>query len=111
MAACFDFACTFRLLLSEELRSHNVGLERAELNSGNMSSSLASSTVDSYVSDVDDDDTEMVKLKPELPPLVWKDSSFQDQTLLALNQMRKNKHFCDVTLQVIIDVHCGCYLI
>ena len=42
----------------------------------------------------------MVRLKPERPRLIWKDGSFQENTLTALNYMRKNKHFCDVTLQV-----------
>ena len=54
----------------------------------------------SLISDAEDDDTEMVKLRPERPNLQWKDGAFQDQTLLALNQMRKNRNFCDVTLQV-----------
>ena len=54
-----------------------------------------------HVSDAEEDlDTEMVKLRPERPKLIWKDHGFQDSTLLALNHMRKNKHFCDVTLQV-----------
>ena len=52
-------------------------------------------------SDAEDDlDTEMVKLRPERPRLVWRDGGFQDNTMMALNHMRKNKHFCDVTLQV-----------
>ena len=50
--------------------------------------------------DDDDLDTEMVRVKPERPRLIWKDGSFQENTLTALNYMRKNKHFCDVTLQV-----------
>ena len=54
------------------------------------------------VSDAEDDDTEMVKLKPEMPNLVRKDQGFQDQTLLALNHMRRNRLFCDVTLQVCV---------
>eukprot|EP00096_Caligus_rogercresseyi_P001144 TRINITY_DN1179_c0_g1_i1.p1 TRINITY_DN1179_c0_g1~~TRINITY_DN1179_c0_g1_i1.p1 ORF type:complete len:564 (+),score=160.24 TRINITY_DN1179_c0_g1_i1:20-1711(+) len=35
-----------------------------------------------------------------IPNLIWSDTSVHDSTLAALNQMRKNKHFCDVTLQV-----------
>ena len=58
-----------------------------------------------HVSDAEEDlDTEMVKLRPERPKLMWKDHGFQDSTLLALNHMRKNKHFCDVTLQVLLNV-------
>ena len=100
------------MVLSEQLRPHNSGFER-ESSNNTMTTSMASLTVDSYVSDPDDDDTEMVKLRPELPNLVWKDNEFQDQTLLALNQMRRNKHFCDVTLQV-TDMFCqtwNCWLI
>ena len=48
----------------------------------------------------DDDDTELVRRKLLKPNLRWKDQLFQDQTLAALHQMRKHKHFCDVTLQV-----------
>ena len=48
----------------------------------------------------DDDDTELVRRKLLKPNLRWKDSLFQDQTLTSLHQMRKHKHFCDVTLQV-----------
>ena len=51
----------------------------------------------------DDDDAELVRKKLVKPNLRWKDSQFQDQTLAALNQMRKHRHFCDVTLQVFID--------
>jgi hypothetical protein len=48
----------------------------------------------------DDDDTELVRKRLVKPNLRWKDHLFQDQTLAALHQMRKHKHFCDVTLQV-----------
>ena len=48
----------------------------------------------------DDEDTELVRKKLVKPNLRWKDSQFQDQTLTALNQIRKQRHFCDVTLQV-----------
>ena len=49
---------------------------------------------------IDDDDTEIIRLNPIRPILLWKDAGFQTQTMEALNQMRKNRHFCDVTLQV-----------
>lgn len=48
----------------------------------------------------DDDDTEMVRTKPARPNLQWKDEGFQASTMAALKQMRKDRHFCDVTLQV-----------
>ena len=50
--------------------------------------------------DEEDDDSQVIRLNPIRPCLRWKDSSFQSQTMEALNQMRKNRHFCDVTLQV-----------
>jgi len=65
--------------------------------------SIEGGTVDAVCGnggDDDDLDTEMVRVKPERPRLIWKDGSFQENTLTALNYMRKNKHFCDVTLQI-----------
>ena len=50
--------------------------------------------------DEDDDDSQVIRLDPIRRSLRWKDSAFQCQTMEALNQMRKNRHFCDVTLQV-----------
>jgi hypothetical protein len=50
--------------------------------------------------DEDDDDSQVIRLDPIRRSLRWKDSAFQFQTMEALNQMRKNRHFCDVTLQV-----------
>ena len=50
--------------------------------------------------DEEDDDSQVIRLNPIRPCLRWKDSAFQSQTMEALNQMRKNRHFCDVTLQV-----------
>ena len=50
--------------------------------------------------DEDDDDSQMIRLNPIRPSLRWKDAGFQFQTMEALNQMRRNRHFCDVTLQV-----------
>ena len=51
--------------------------------------------------DDDDDDTEKDGVQPK-PNLRWEDDGLQGQILESLNQMRKNKHFCDVVLQVII---------
>ena len=50
--------------------------------------------------DEDDDDSQMIRSNPIRPILRWKDSGFQFQTMQAFNQMRRNRHFCDVTLQV-----------
>ena len=58
-------------------------------------------------SNSDDDDSQVIRLNPIRPSLRWKDSGFQAQTMEALNQMRKNRHFCDVTLQVINFKVCG----
>ena len=62
----------------------------------------SNSSIDSLSNDgsIDDDDTEIVRVNPVRPSLRWKDAGFQTQTMEALNQMRKNRHFCDVTLQV-----------
>ena len=69
---------------------------------------LSNSSNDSLISDTtttdDDDDSQVVRLNPIRPDLRWKDSGFQAQTMEALNQMRKNHHFCDVTLQVVITL-------
>jgi hypothetical protein len=46
-----------------------------------------------------DDDTEKEGVTPQ-PDFHWEDSELHQQTLLTLNKMRKNKHFCDVILQV-----------
>ena len=51
-------------------------------------------------SNSNDDDSQVIRMNPIRPNLRWKDSGFQAQTMEALNQMRKNRHFCDVTLQV-----------
>ena len=60
-----------------------------------------SSSMDNINDDVDDDDdSEVVRVKPIRPLLRWRDSGFHNQTMEALNQMRRNRHFCDVTLQV-----------
>ena len=50
-------------------------------------------------SDNDDDDTEVAGVPP-VSDLVWEDDGLRCQTLNALNHMRRNRHFCDVTLQV-----------
>ena len=62
-------------------------------------SSTDNLSTDSNLDD-DDDDSQVIRLNPIRPCLRWKDSGFQSQTMEALNQMRKNRHFCDVTLQV-----------
>ena len=46
-----------------------------------------------------DDDSELVE-KPFMPSLRWEDVKFQRHVLNALNQMRKSRQFCDVTLRV-----------
>lgn len=51
--------------------------------------------------DAEDDDTEVVK-DVAMPALQWEDAKFQRQTMKALNKMRKNKQFCDVTLRVML---------
>ncbi|CAB4056548.1 IVNS1ABP [Lepeophtheirus salmonis] len=48
---------------------------------------------------VSEDDDALLELSV-IPNLIWTDDNVHDSTLSALNQMRKNKHFCDVTLQV-----------
>ena len=48
---------------------------------------------------MEDDDTEVVKAAL-MPCLKWEDVKHQKQALKALNRMRKNKQFCDVTLRV-----------
>ena len=48
-----------------------------------------------------DDDSELVE-KPFMPSLRWEDVKFQRHVLNALNQMRKSRQFCDVTLRVSI---------
>ena len=58
-------------------------------------------------SNSDDDDSEVIRPNPIRPSLRWRDAGFQAQTMEALNQMRKNRHFCDVTLQVINFKHGG----
>ena len=50
-------------------------------------------------SDNDDDDTEVAGVPP-VSALLWEDDGLRCQTLNALNHMRRNRHFCDVTLQV-----------
>ena len=47
----------------------------------------------------DDDDTEVAGVPP-VSALLWEDADLRCQTLNALNHMRRNRHFCDVTLQV-----------
>ena len=49
----------------------------------------------------DDGDTELLK-EPSMPNLRWEDVKFQRHVLNALNQMRKSRQFCDVTLRVSI---------
>ena len=49
-----------------------------------------------------DDDSELVE-KPFMPSLRWEDVKFQRHVLNALNQMRKSRQFCDVTLRVSIS--------
>lgn len=46
------------------------------------------------LSESDDEDTEVQSF------FKWEDNSLQSQVLAGLNEMRKNKHFCDVILQV-----------
>ncbi|XP_059092667.1 influenza virus NS1A-binding protein homolog isoform X2 [Tigriopus californicus] len=46
-----------------------------------------------------DDDSEPEGVMPR-PDLLWEDTLLHGRTLQALNQMRKDKHFCDVTLQI-----------
>lgn len=48
---------------------------------------------------LEDDDTEVVK-KATMPAMSWEDVNYQIKALKALNKMRKNKQFCDVTLRV-----------
>lgn len=48
---------------------------------------------------LEDDDTEVVK-KATMPAMTWEDVNYQIKALKALNKMRKNKQFCDVTLRV-----------
>jgi len=50
----------------------------------------------------DDGDTELLK-EPSMPNLRWEDVKFQRHVLNALNQMRKSRQFCDVTLRVGLD--------
>ncbi len=50
----------------------------------------------------DDDDTEKDG-DPPLPDLLWEDSELQSQLLVSLSHMRKNRHFCDVILQVVLN--------
>jgi len=47
----------------------------------------------------DDDDTEVAGVPP-VSALLWEDDDLRCQTLNALNHMRRNRHFCDVTLQI-----------
>ncbi len=45
----------------------------------------------------------------EAPDLEWEDDGLRAHLLTSLNQMRKDKHFCDVILQVMIlraCLHC-----
>jgi len=96
-----------RLLLSEEVATVN-GCLGSGGGGATVSLSTSMTSMDNgngchvtATSDAEDDlDTEMVKLRPERPRLVWRDGGFQDNTMMALNHMRKNKHFCDVTLQI-----------
>ena len=50
--------------------------------------------------EAEDDDTELVKNEAAMAALQWEDRGFQNQTMNALNMMRQNKQFCDVTLRV-----------
>ena len=52
-----------------------------------------------YFNGMEDDDSEVVKAAL-MPHLKWEDAKHQRQCLKALNRMRKNKQFCDVTLRV-----------
>lgn len=52
-----------------------------------------------------DDDTEKEGVPPK-PDFHWEDNGLHHQTLLTLNKMRKNKHFCDVILQVRANDFC-----
>ena len=52
-------------------------------------------------SPVDDDDDTEKEGDPPLPDLLWQDGEMQAQLLVNLNHMRRNKHFCDVILQVL----------
>ena len=69
-------------------------------NSGrNSSSNGVGKGGSSSKSDNDDDDTEVAGVPP-VSDLLWEDDDLRCQTLNALNHMRRNRHFCDVTLQV-----------
>jgi hypothetical protein len=60
---------------------------------------IASSNNGNVLTDDDDTDSEVAGLPPN-PDLAWEDGELRCQTLNALNHMRKNRAFCDVTLQV-----------
>ena len=80
-----------------EVSSLNNNLKSTTVTSTSTSNGMTVTFQPLMVNEDDDAEPEGIV---EHPDLHWEDGDLRGQLLVTLNQMRKDKHFCDVTLQV-----------